>query len=1077
MRLGNSKDLYGVNSVLIRVILSLFVATSSIVGLGVPRDAKAFSGGTGTTGDPYIITTCAELQSIGSEVDTNGKVYELSGDIDCTATSGWNSGAGFSPINYFQGTLNGNNHTIDGLFINRPTEDRVGLFASLSSDGVIARLKLTNVDITGQGFVGSLVGESAGNIVGASASGDVSGASGSEYYLGVGGLIGRRQDTRGSVTKSSFSGTVTNTGISTGGLIGFAGNTGLISNVYADAVVTGSHATGGLIGYLGSCCNTISNAYAIGSVTGGDYVGGLIGRVEDTASDNSIANVFAASAVSGSDAVGAVFGRLYNAGDTIISAAFDQTIATTASCYGTSDYTNNLTCTARNSDGSSPSYFFDNSNQPLASWDFDAVWSEQVGDYPLLIPAGPLTGPGAVTDLTVQEGSDPDSVEVTWSAPLSTGSFPLRHYRWEMKKTTDDWDTLFNSDNWTDPTFELSGLTLGAAYDIRVQVVTAYGVSGWVETTYTAPEPTIYTASTCEELQDLPNSGGTYLDTYQLANDIDCSGVENFESLDWGDSFAGIFDGQGYTISNLNILSVDSGDVGLFTETSSALLQNVKFNTPTILGTEDSYYCGALAGYTFNTSIFNVEVNDASITCRSTVGGIAGRYEGEDAGTAEVENVSVSGEIIADGQEVDYGWGPYIEGGYNAGGLFGQVDVVNENSVIISQSFSRAAVDADSSNVGGLIGRANTEIEDDTNTPTTLLIQDSYSAGSVTGGYNAGGIIGSMEAYNDGYDAVSEIEIENAYSSATVNADDSAGGIVGYMDDPNEEGEQYVLNNVFAAGSVTADSLDYALIGSDDGLGDGSLVINNSYFDQTVTGQTYASAYYDRIEEGVPIEFPDEVDGWTAVNTDGNDGDYFKNNSSNPPLNQWDFESIWQVNTDDFPTLLPVPENGNSGLPEDLNGDAIPDNEQPNIGGYFSDITGKIVAMDMGENCELTTDDLARESNLAVADAAYDYDHGLFDFAADCTVETTTIKLYYYDVSPDGFVARKFSTRTNGYFNLNDATIAQQSINGHNVTVVTYQLTDNSDLDMDLEVGSIEDPAGLARNVLGVPNTGLGSKK
>lgn len=129
--------------------------------------------------------------------------------------------------------------------------------------------------------------------------------------------------------------------------------------------------------------------------------------------------------------------------------------------------------------------------------------------------------------------------------------------------------------------------------------------------------------------------------------------------------------------------------------------------------------------------------------------------------------------------------------------------------------------------------------------------------------------------------------------------------------------------------------------------------------------------------------------------------------------------------------------------------------------------------MDMGENCELTGDDMTEEGFFPSQDAAYEYANGLFEFTADCTVSTTTIKLYYYDVNPTGLIARKYSTRTNSYFTLDDAVITTQTINGHSVTVVSYQIVDNGERDMDLEVGSIEDPAGLAKNIVTVPNTGL----
>ncbi|WP_204348884.1 M26 family metallopeptidase, partial [Serratia marcescens] len=59
--------------------------------------------------------------------------YALGRDIDATATSGWNGGAGFVPIGQsfgteYSGNFDGQSHKITNLTINRPTEENVGLF-------------------------------------------------------------------------------------------------------------------------------------------------------------------------------------------------------------------------------------------------------------------------------------------------------------------------------------------------------------------------------------------------------------------------------------------------------------------------------------------------------------------------------------------------------------------------------------------------------------------------------------------------------------------------------------------------------------------------------------------------------------------------------------------------------------------------------------------------------------------------------------------------------------------------------------------------------------------------------------
>src|SRR5690606_6378434 len=65
-----------------------------------------------------------------------------------------------------------------------------------------------------------------------------------------------------------------------------------------------------------------------------------------------------------------------------------------------------------------------------------------------------------------------------------------------------------------------------------------------------------------------------------------------------------------------------------------------------------------------------------------------------------------------------------------------------------------------------------------------------------------------------------------------------------------------------------------------------------------------------------PITHQSEV-GTTScvpINTDGQQPDYFKNNNTNAPLDQWDFNNIWRTEATDYPTFV-----GSSGPvePED----------------------------------------------------------------------------------------------------------------------------------------------------------------
>jgi hypothetical protein len=1022
------------------VFLSLFALTILASSL-VNNSSNAFSGtGTGSIGDPYLISTCEELQSIdtdGQNNETDQKIYKLSEDIDCSATVGWNSGAGFNPITNFEGTFDGDNHTISGLHINRPGEDHIALFGQASGDSVIARTKLTSLSVVGRNYVAGLVGESNGHLLGISASGDVSGAS-TDYYFGVGGLIGRQGGSEGSVTKSSFTGTLSNTGPSTGGIIGFGGNIGTVSDVYTNAAITGRANTGGIVGYLFACCNSLSNAYAAGTVTGdltgADSVGGLVGNYDDASSDNGVSNMFAAANMTGSSGAGGAFGRISSVDPTIISnIAYDQTMAGVSDCVTLSN-ASNFTCTAQNTDGLSPDYFFDKTNQPLASWDFVSTWVENNGGYPTLVDVGPLSGPEEVTNIAGTFPDSPDQLQLTFDEPSSLGSLPLREYEAEAVEENGDWNNPVQTTGDSLPILLLGNLELDTTYVVRVRAVTAYGASEWVEYTVTTQPPSTHEISTCEELEEI-DENSYRLDTIFLSQDIDCSAIANFSPLSWEGDFGGTFDGNDFTISNLNIEV--SNNAGLFSYTYGAELRDLNFSGGVIRSEYSS--AGALAGDIQDTSVYNVHSDiDVQAFDDGYAGGLVGFAEnGSSEFDMVLRNLSSSGNI---------------SGSDDVGGLIGELENDGGKSITLSSSYATGEVsgtidEEGYTNFGGLIGDVESIVEDD-DQDVLITIENTYATGNVSGPGSTGGLIGDIRAEQDGYDnATPRVELINSYASGNVTSlFATAGGLIGNVEQMYDQGEVISILNNFSVGTASApsDTEVGGLIGYNE-QGDSAAYIDNNYFDSS-----NVSNCTDEIS--APINNCNGVNENLQPN-------YFKNNEENPPLNAWNFDLHWTTQTSGYPLLR---------TSIDLNGDEIPDDQQPNIAGYTSPFTGKTVAFDVGESCEVNVDDMVEEANLDVQDKNYEYENGLFDFEAECQTPgvTTTIRLYYYDVAKEGLEVRKFNPNTNTYFDIKGADLSQETINGSSVTVATYQITDGGELDMDGVVnGEISDPAGVGKPV------------
>ena len=147
----------------------------------------------GATWRPYYADGAFPMGALEMGCPDGCVGYELSEDLDFdtnesgAADSGdtyWNDGAGWEPIgsedNPYTAEFRGDNHILSNLFINRSSEDGIGLFGTVQSPaagrGVIWDVGLIKVDVTGRDAVGSLLGRTQyGVVIGSHASGRVAG--------------------------------------------------------------------------------------------------------------------------------------------------------------------------------------------------------------------------------------------------------------------------------------------------------------------------------------------------------------------------------------------------------------------------------------------------------------------------------------------------------------------------------------------------------------------------------------------------------------------------------------------------------------------------------------------------------------------------------------------------------------------------------------------------------------------------------------------------------------------------------------------------------------------------------------
>jgi hypothetical protein len=238
---------------------------------------------------------------------------------------------------------------------------------------------------------------------------------------------------------------------------------------------------------------------------------------------------------------------------------------------------------------------------------------------------------------------------------------------------------------------------------------------------------------------------------YILANDITLSG--NWTPIGWdkindtdeGNDFFGIFDGNGYTISGLNINMQNNTYIGLFAG-NSGTIKNLNISVGSIKGYA---YVGAVAGGNSGT-ISNVQVLSGGTMVAYNQNGAApiGGLVGKNVGI--ITQCSAKVQIVA---------------GYNyTGGLVGQ------NYGTISECFTFPGVNTDmiSTNnsryyAGGLVGGNIGDISD-------CYVHKASDNNAVCGSENVGGFAGAN--FSGG-------TITNCYANITYSATRSGYGDVG----------------------------------------------------------------------------------------------------------------------------------------------------------------------------------------------------------------------------------------------------------------------------------------------------------
>jgi hypothetical protein len=242
-----------------------------------------FSGGNGTIGNPYQVSSASDLDNVRNYVDA-GTYFIQTVDIDLSGYANWNPIPNANVDIAFEGNYNGNGHKISNL-----TQQPVyagGLFGYIDQYGQIENIALENVLITTPNnyntiYVGALVGYCFGGKIDYCYTSGILHFKGPMYGSTVGGFIGQL-DNAGSITNSySLCDITIDDGINTdyaylGGFIGAGGTDAgieIIQNCYSIGHITGvSQFQGGFMGDNSNLYPYVTNCF-FDSQTSGQSIG------------------------------------------------------------------------------------------------------------------------------------------------------------------------------------------------------------------------------------------------------------------------------------------------------------------------------------------------------------------------------------------------------------------------------------------------------------------------------------------------------------------------------------------------------------------------------------------------------------------------------------------------------------------------------------------------------------------------------------------------------------------------------------------------------------------------------------
>ncbi|MCF7912099.1 MAG: PKD domain-containing protein [Candidatus Cloacimonetes bacterium] len=659
------------------LIIIFLIIFNWLIADGTPPE------GSGTEIDPYQMMSLDNLLWLSTTQTAwvSSSYFIQIQDIDATDTQNWNDGAGFSPIgldinNPFSGNYSGNNHIIDGLYINRSGIDNLGLFG-YTTEAFIEATGVTNVVFSGGAGVGGLVGWNNTSVISRCfTSGNVNGTS-----FNIGGLVGKNV---ASMISASYSTCNVSGNDSVGCLVG-VNQSSTISDCFASGDVMGVSDGGGLVG-LNFFSGTISDCYAIGSVSAETNAGGLVGWNYSGSIFSSIWNI---ETFPQNEGVGANYNGEIS--DLLGATTAEMQINTTYTAIGW-DFAGEI---VNGTQDIWNIYSIVNDEYPYIS---DLKWSlnELLANFSAVPVYGDIPMTVNFTDESISE-----NIIITWE------------WDFENDGVIDSYEQnpsfVYNAAGIYSVTLTVTDNNNSTNTMIKEDYITV--INGGVHPDGSGTEAEPYLVSALDNLLWISTHESSWSSYFVQTENIDASDTQN-----WNEGagfspigtvnfpFSGYYNGGNHNIAGLYIYRPATDNVGFFGYNNGSNIQGLGIINANITGLD---FAGSLAGYNENSTISECYTT-GSLSGNSELGGLAGYNYGSTISECFAA-VSVTGDTNVGGLAGQNAVSSIICDSYAAGNVIGGEFVggltgTNFNDSTINNCNATGSVQGTGWRIGSLVG-------------------------------------------------------------------------------------------------------------------------------------------------------------------------------------------------------------------------------------------------------------------------------------------------------------------------------------------------------------------------------------